>query len=121
VAVDNKGNVYVTDIGNTRVRKITPTGVVSNLGPADFIDPKSLTVDAAGNVYVADVGEALVKKITPSGDISLIAGIPGTGGTYTLDGIATVAVLYGPLAITVDKKNNLYISDGNDVRRINYE
>jgi len=67
VVVDSRGNVYVADGNNHRIRKITPTGVVSTFvgsGTAAFANgtantaqfdlPASVAVDSRGNVYVAD-------------------------------------------------------------------
>jgi sugar lactone lactonase YvrE len=78
VAVDGSGNVYVADTGNSTIRMITPTGVVSTLagvagiiGSSDgtgaaarFNGPQGVAVDRSGNVYVADTGNDTIRKIT---------------------------------------------------------
>ena len=80
VAVDSAGNVYVADIFNQTIRKITSTGVVTTLaglagsiGSADgtgsaarFNAPSGLTVDSAGKVYVADFGNDTIRVGAPS-------------------------------------------------------
>jgi hypothetical protein len=76
VAVDGAGNVYVTDFNNNRIRKVSPTGVVTTVagaaikGDADgtgaaakFSNPKGVAVDVAGNVYVADLANNRIRKI----------------------------------------------------------
>jgi len=82
VAVDSSGNVYVADLENFLIRKITPGGVVSTLagtgtsGSADtsapgaspvvaaqFDHPSGVTVDSSGNVYVADTDNHRIRKI----------------------------------------------------------
>lgn len=77
VAVDSKGNVYVSDQSNQCIRMITPSGTVSTLagngtagyqdGPgasAEFGYPYGIAVDLQGNVYVADYYNLCIRKIT---------------------------------------------------------
>jgi hypothetical protein len=88
VAVDATGNnVYVADLGNQTIRKITPAGVVSTLAglagsagstdgtgsAARFSDPAGIAVDAAGDVYVADMNNSAIRKITPAGVVTTFA------------------------------------------------
>ncbi len=76
IAVDKKGNVYVADVGNNKIRKITPDGTVSTFAgtgkrgaangdvkAASFNRPFGVAVDGAGNVYIADYQNNLVRKI----------------------------------------------------------
>ena len=76
VATDAAGNVYVGDIFNSKIRKITPAGVVSTLAgssfgfadgigtTAQFTYPFGVATDATGNVYVADTYNHKIRKIT---------------------------------------------------------
>jgi hypothetical protein len=113
LAVDNVGNVYVTD-GYT-IRKITPAGVVTTIagaagkrgyvdGPgsaARFYVPRDIAVDNANNLYVSD--QRTIRKITPDGVVSTVAGKPTlgpfSGGFHTPSGLA------------VDKAGNVYVTD----------
>ncbi|MFN3432403.1 MAG: hypothetical protein ACK46X_20945 [Candidatus Sericytochromatia bacterium] len=75
IAIDSIGNLYVTDTGNHRVRKILTDGSVITLagigegnadGPgiaARFNRPNHIALDAAGNVYVTDLKNHSVRKI----------------------------------------------------------
>jgi sugar lactone lactonase YvrE len=77
LAVDRSGNVYVADVGNNKIRKITPDGLVSTVagtgtrgvenGPANaasFYRPFGVTIDKTGNLYVADYQNNLIRKIS---------------------------------------------------------
>ncbi|MBI2949737.1 MAG: hypothetical protein HYY23_19065 [Verrucomicrobia bacterium] len=132
VAVDNAGNVYVADSGNSTIRKITPGGVVSTLaglagtgGSADgtgsaarFAGPRGVTVDSSGNVYVADTYNQTIRKITSGGIVSTLAGLPGHPGSA--DGTGSAARFGWPFGVAVDKEGNVYVADteNNMIRKV---
>ena len=97
VAVDAAGTVYVAD---GLVRKISATGVVTNLsGSSVIVPPTSLSllcgvaVDATGNLYVADTGNALIRKITASYVVTTFAKSPDwitQNGSLTIGGATTL-------------------------------
>jgi hypothetical protein len=67
IAVDQAGNVYVTDFNNDLVMRVpvdggTPTTIANNLAM-----PYGLAVDTTGNVYIADSNEYFVLKVPGSG------------------------------------------------------
>jgi gliding motility-associated-like protein len=122
LAIDASDNLYMTDMYNNSVRKITPAGVVSTLagGPgagfvngqgnnARFNEPLGIAVDAAGNVYVADVYSYAIRKITPAGVVSTVA---GTGSAGSQDGTASGASFNLPQGLAYDGLGNLYVADG---------
>src|SRR3569833_10682 len=88
LALDNAGNLYIADEGNSLIRKIDPAtnvttfagmvGVIGSANGADslssFNKPFSVAADANGNVFVADAGNNLIRKITPDGTVSTFAG-----------------------------------------------
>jgi hypothetical protein len=130
VAVDGTGNVYVADLYNHSIRKITTSGVVSTLAgsgasgntdgtgtSAQFYWPIGVAVDGDGNVYVADFSNHSIRKITALGVVSTLAGI-GTSG-YT-DGTGTSAKFNNPYGVAVDGAGNVYVGDfGNhSIRKI---
>jgi hypothetical protein len=132
VAVDAAGNVFVADLANNMIRKITPGGMVSTFagtgirgydnGPgatATFTSPGFLAVDNAGNVYVSDF--STVRKITPDGVVSTLAGrsTPEIGPPgAVVDGKGTAASFNGTLGISVDAAGNVYVGDVNAIRKI---
>jgi NHL repeat len=133
-AVDASGNVYIADKSNNRVRKVSPTGIITTVAgngssgysgdgspatAAQINSPYDVAVDAYGNVYIADAGNNRVRKVSPSGIISTVAGNGSTG--YGGDGSpATAANVGSPSGLAVDLSGNLYISsDGTHIRKVN--
>jgi streptogramin lyase len=127
VAVDGAGNVYVADYANSRIRKISPGGLVSTLagsteGYADgtgaaamFNRPSGVAVDGAGNVYVADLLNYSIRKISPGGQVSTLAG-NGTSSGWA-DGNGAIWYLSSN-CIAVDSAGNLYIQNGDRILKI---
>jgi sugar lactone lactonase YvrE len=121
VAVDGSGNVYVADQHNHRIRKITPSGLVSTLagsGSGEFADgqgisahfksPRGVAVDRSGNVYVADSGNHRIRRISPSGLVTTLA---GSGIKGSNDGLRTSASFRYPSGVAVDGSGNVYVAD----------
>jgi serine/threonine protein kinase len=132
VAADDAGNVFVADMSNDAIRKITPAGVVTTLAgqagmagsedgsgvQARFNAPHGVTTDHAGNVYVSDSANNTIRRITPSGTVSTVAGLPGHPGNT--DGNAKDARFWNPQGLAVDTQDNIYVADigNNTVRKI---
>ena len=191
LAIDDAGNLYVADMGNNLIRKITPAGDVSTLAgsgtegsdngngtSASFSNPFDLKVDALGNVYVTDVYNSSIRKITPAGDVTtfvdngsgptfrshainagikmaskkmtsvfvgiaidrstgnfyatdpylslirkitpagVVSTLAGSGDNGTTDGPGETAAFASPMGITVDAAGNVYVADnGNNLIR----
>lgn len=133
---DGAGNLFVADISNNRIRKITTsTGLISTIAgtgtpgyngdgilatAAQINIPSALAFDSNGDLYFTDRSNSRIRKITTStGIISTVAGT-GTGG-YNGDGIlATAAQLNNPNEVSFDAIGNLYIADwiNNRVRKV---
>ncbi|MFT5724010.1 MAG: sugar lactone lactonase YvrE [Bacteroidia bacterium] len=126
VVQDASGNIYVSDMNNHVIRKITPAGVVSTFAgsgtggfsdgtgtAARFNQPRGIGVDSYGNVYVADYTNHKIRKITPSGVVTTFA---GTGSYDYLDGSASSAKFRSPNNVAVDKNGDVYVSDMNNHR-----
>ena len=132
IAVDNKGNIYVTDYAPGKdwrpgmvvnssyyfIRKISAQGMVTtmqneNTGALTLQYPRGLACDAAGNLYVCASSSHCIKKITPDGIITTVAGQCDKTIYRSVykEGNITTAVLTTPSGITIAKNGDIYISD----------
>ena len=123
VAVDATGNLYIADVGNSRIRKIS-NGVITTVagngtqgftgdnGPAtsaQLANPVGVAVDSAGSVYIADRNNNRIRKVS-GGVITTVAG-NGTQGFSGDNGPATSAELAGAVGVAVDSASDVYIAD----------
>jgi sugar lactone lactonase YvrE len=102
VAFDAAGNVFISDGGNARVRKVTPAGTISTVAGRDRVSGVSpaavpvegvpgtqaflgvvagLAVTPAGVVYVAEPDARRVRRIAADGTITTLAGNGSTVAT----------------------------------------
>ncbi|EZH74242.1 hypothetical protein ATO12_15360 [Aquimarina atlantica] len=131
LVVDASGNVYVANVYNHTINKITPDGTVSVFAgsvkgyangtgsAAKFHFPIDLAIDASDNIYVADQGNHCIRKITPGGVVSMFAGSE-FGLSGNIDDTGSAARFNGPTGITVDANNIIYVTDINShlIRKI---
>jgi len=128
IAVDSAGNLYISDSGHYRIRKVS-NGVVTTVAgngmpgfsgdngaatSAELFDPSGVAVDSTGDLYIADTGNGRIRKVS-NGVITTVAG-NGNHGDLGDDGPATSAQLSVPQGVAVDSAGNLYIADGNNNR-----
>jgi hypothetical protein len=135
LAADNNGNLYVTDSGNNRVRKIDRSGVISTIagtgargssgdsGPgtaAKLAEPTGIALDALNDIFIADTGNNKVRVINVGGTVTTFAGT-GAAAFGGDRGPATAAKLAGPSGLGIDQGGNVYISDtvNNRIRIVN--
>ena len=134
LAIDPSGNLYVADLGNNRVRKISPSGQITTVAgtgekgsqgdgrqalAAQLSAPRNVAADAGGNLYISEFEGHRVRKVTPDGRITTHAGtgVAGYGGD---GGPAVIAQLAFPAGLALDVGGNLYIADSSNrlIRRV---
>jgi sugar lactone lactonase YvrE len=109
IVVDDRGNLFVADTFNHRVRRITPQGIITT-AVKDLNLPNGLALDGNGNLYIADSGNHRICKWSSQGRLITVAGTgrPGLSGD---GGPATQAQLDMPIGVALDRKGDLYIAD----------
>lgn len=127
IALDGSGNIYIADVNNGRIRKISASGIITTIagggsnglgdgGPATDAElnaPYGLAIDTSGNIYIADCSNDRIRIVNISGIIRTFAGISFSG--FSGDGgQATSAELNAPTGITSDNSGNVYIADWNN-------
>ncbi len=122
LAVDAAGNLYIADLGNARIRQVSPEGIIWTFAGGDsagirLTQPRNLALDGSGNLYVSDFGDHSVYRFAAGGGVSRIAGTGSPGSVD--DGVAVeaaLAPLRSPAGIALDRSGALYIADSGNHR-----
>ncbi len=126
IAVDSATNLFVADMFNHTLRKITPAGKVTTIaglagvwGSADgtnssarFYLPQGISIAANGDLFVADSGNQTLRKVSPAGTnwvVSTVAGLAGLAGNT--NGTGDSARFYFPAGLALDAEGFLYVAD----------
>jgi sugar lactone lactonase YvrE len=136
LALDGKGNLFIADQGNGRIRKVDAAGIITTVagggtpaagrgdgGPAVaafFQLPTGVAVDPLGNIYIADCLEGTIRKVDAAGIITTVV-----GGGQPADGVgdggpANRSRVEGPAYLALDPGGNLYIAEnlGERIRKV---
>lgn len=130
VAVAPDGSVYISDAGNSRVRRVTADGKIQTVvgygpaqdtygagfagdgGPAEkakIFSATDLKFNAAGHLYLADSGNHRLRAVR-GGVITTIAGTGRAG--FSGDGQSALAAeLNTPQKIALSKDGSIFIAD----------
>ncbi len=130
VAADGAGNIYISDNGNSRVRKVGPDGIIQTVagdgvqgtrgddGPAlqaSLYAPAGIALDAANHLYIGDLLVGLVRKVDPAGIITTLAGNLGFR-SFPEGAPARQAFLFQPGSVRLDAAGNFHIADQQNAR-----
>jgi len=134
VCTDTSGNIYITDAGNARIRKISSTtgsiSTIAGTGVGGFsgdggaataakIWPFGICIDTSGDVFFTDYESYRIRKISAAtGIITTIAGT-GVSGNTGAGGPATAAELTYPRRVIQDDSGNLLIADDTRICKMN--
>jgi uncharacterized protein (TIGR03437 family) len=129
LAADPAGNIYISEIGGHRVRRVSPDGAITtiagtgrrgfagdggNARDAALAAPASLALDAQGNLYIADYGNSRVRRVNLA--TGIITTVAGTGNfRFGGDGGPALQAGIDPVGVAV-RENLLYIADTSNQR-----
>lgn len=131
LAADSSGNLYIADLGNARVRKISVDGSIQTVAGGgviaaggntavaalnvQFLEPRNVAIDAGGTLYISDFAAHTVYQVSPSGVITTLAGNGNAG--FSGDGSqAILAQLMAPAGLAADASGGVYIADSGNSR-----
>lgn len=133
VTIDSRGNLYIGDLENVRIRRVDPDGTITTYAgggasTAEGIPAVNasigftfgLDVDGLDNLYMAIIDEHKIRKVdAATGIITTVAGT-GAEGFSGDGGPAAEARLNYPTDVAVDGMGNIYVADSeNDrIRRV---
>jgi uncharacterized protein (TIGR03437 family) len=134
VRVDASGNLFIADFKNSRIRRVSASGIITTVagngvqgfsgdgGPANSASlnrPVAVAVDTSGNLFIADTYNSRIRKVSAGGMITTVAG-NGSYGFSGDGGPATSASLNYPEGVAVDAAGNLFIADdlNNRIRQV---
>jgi YD repeat-containing protein len=133
VAADTPGNLYIAAYAQNRIRKVSPTGLITTVAgngtqgysgdgqaatKARLNGPLRVAVDGQGNLFIADTGNHRIRKVNTNGTITTVAGT-GVAGFSGDGGPATSAKLNNPFGVEVDGQGNIFIADVNNrIRKV---
>ena len=128
VRIDLSGNYLIAESDNHRVRRVTPSGLVSTIagsGLAGFVDgvstsarfnkPFAAVADPAGTglIYVADANNNRLRAISEGGTVTTVC---GSGSSAFADGTGTLASFSLPVGVALDGRGRAFIADFNNQR-----
>jgi uncharacterized protein (TIGR03437 family) len=136
LALDAQGNLYIADLGNARVRQVSPGGTIRTVAgggtivpggngdgspalSAQLLQPRNIAADLDGTLYISDFGAHRVYQVSDGGILTTLAGTGSAG--FSGDGAsAQLAQLKSPAGVACDGNGAVFIADSgnNRIRKV---
>jgi DNA-binding beta-propeller fold protein YncE len=116
LAVDASGTIYVADMGDNTIKKLSATGTLlatwgkTGSAPGELSNPEGVALDPQGNVYVADFNNSRIQKFSSTGTLLAVFGNRGR----------SIEQLKNPVGIDVDIQGDLYVTDLRNHRIVKF-
>jgi sugar lactone lactonase YvrE len=127
IVIDNFGNLFIADLGNSVIRKVDTTGTITTYAgipdqagysgdngaaTAALLNlPEAVAVDTLGDLFIADTNNNRIRRVDVNTKIITTVAGNGTQGYSGDGGLATAAMLGVPDGLAVDNAGNIYIAD----------
>lgn len=121
LCIDPTGNLFFTDLGNHKIKKLTTAGDVQLLAgsgapgwidglgaSASFSTPVAIDWEAPGTLVVLDAVNARFRRVDLAGNVTTVF---GSGNVGYMDGPSATAAFDLPQDICVDGGGNIYVGD----------
>lgn len=131
IAVDQLGQVFVADMANNAIRKISTDGQVTTVAgnsrrgstdgaanDAQFSSPAGIAVNSSGQLFVSDRANHTVRRVDSDKRVSTLAGLAEQAGTA--DGVGASARFGMPTGVVATADGSVFVADtdGYAVRRV---
>ncbi len=118
ISVDPAGNLYIADLGNGRVRRVAPNGVITTVAgnaPDRLLSPRNVLADDLGNLFISEFDANRIRRLAADGALTIFAGtgVPGFDGD---GGAPASARLNAPAGMAFDKSGAFYFADSGNQR-----
>jgi sugar lactone lactonase YvrE len=117
ITVDIFGNLYVSDKKNNKIKKVSPTGLVTTIATGIY-SPIGISIDQTGNLYVSESLSSGIKRINTNGVSNWLqstyyagAGYSNTGPDNSINGLGNVSQFYEPNGLSISSNGNLFVAD----------
>lgn len=122
VAVDGRGDIFIADTANNRIREVDASGTITTVAGADgsLLQPNGLAVDDDGELIISDSGHNQIDCLDVVRQLTVIANGLGLAGFSGDGGPALDAELGNPFGVSIGSNGEIFVADrtNNRIRRI---